>query len=939
VTGTIFRVRSLCVAAFFAASSIAAQAVSVPGEAIARVATASRLVAADSARASSTLLPSVSVAGAPRSFQVVSIPVPEALFGAAEVDVEIVTRSGFSVLGARRRSLGEVGTRKRSITVTIGVPASSLAGRVIAAEIRFTSTATGTLVVPVEMTVALVRSLVIRSDAAPLAGNAGTDIVVAYEVVNFGNSHETVFAELDLPTGWPVRGQKATQLTLDPGETVKRRARLAIPALASTGSSFVRVDLREGSEILGSSTIRLEVSNSASVGRNAGPQIVSAISHATDEFGRRNRLLTVHASGALFDSVRIDARLSHGAALGGAANSAVSRLGTYQAPFSLVLASPSAQLSVGHTGTSLSDLTGLYPYGEGALFQMERADWDVTAFGARSIPTTASRDARPMLGLFASKQFGELRLHSSVSHLTDGAASTRKLDAAGIGASMPSLFGSVLKAEVAQRRFMGGSGFGWSGGVARTLSDSDQQLTYTHAPGGSDAFARATDEAMLRVTQRISSRASLNGSAWRTSDETSVFSALKSNGFSLRPQYNLFSGTTLSLEVRSYLFDATTRPVGTTAAGAFGNREQQVGVGLSTSLRQFYAFSSAYLGTVTRTVTPSGQATLTDKTPRNYWTTNAGWAIAAGRVEVQTRIEQTRDAAGFVHQQTLYGARVEQVLVPYLGGIRGEGEVQRLHGSQGMESTILRVGAAVPLSRGFAVRMNLERNSIFRSTSGRAPWILAARFEHTIAVPMLRRPGVSGYVFQDLNGNQRRDAEELGVPGAIVRRGPESAVADERGKFRVGGDAGMPIAIDEASLPDGWMAPGIRDGNLAITLSGSAEVQLVLAPRSRVSDVDVDLTNAQVVARDSSGREWTARMKDATTALFDALPPGTYTLLFDLSGLSEPLVARAPVPLLIVTGREAPTVKVTLDPRPIRMWQPSAGASKGIAPSPSPTRP
>jgi hypothetical protein len=209
------------------------------------------------------------------------------------------------------------------------------------------------------------------------------------------------------------------------------------------------------------------------------------------------------------------------------------------------------------------------------------------------------------------------------------------------------------------------------------------------------------------------------------------------------------------------------------------------------------------------------------------------------------------------------------------------------------------------------------------------PWIFGARFEHSIMVPMLRAPGTSGYVYEDLNGNQRRDANEPGIAGAVVRRGSETAVADASGKYRVSGSATVPIAIDEASLPDGWTPSGALQGDLSVTLSTSAEVELVVAPRSGISVVQVDLTKAHVIARDSAGREWGARMTGPTTATFESLPVGTYTLVFDLSELSEPLVPRAPVALLVVSGKESKSIMVTLDPRPIRMWNGSTPRGNG----------
>jgi hypothetical protein len=526
-----------------------------------------------------------------------------------------------------------------------------------------------------------------------------------------------------------------------------------------------------------------------------------------------------------------------------------------------------------------------------------------------------------MLGIRGAHKVGEMQLSASISHLADAGTSPRHLDALGVGAAVPAMFGSTFKAEIAERRFQGGSGFGWSSEMVRTQFDHDEQLRVTHAPGGSDAFARATNELLANVSERLSTRLNVSASAWRTTDATSVFSGLTSNGFSLRPQYALRPGTTIALEGRSYVFDATSRPSATGPGGAFGNEESQLGASLSTTVGPYYFNSSAFLGNVTRTVSPLDQTVITDRSPRNFWTTNGGWSGAAGIIEVQSRIEQTRDRGGFVNQQTMVGIRGDQVVVPRFGGIRAEGEVQRVYGFGKSRSSAVRAGFAIPLISGVALKLDVERNSIFRSAGGGVPWIFGVRFEHSITVPMVRVPGTSGYVFEDANGNQRRDPGERGVPGATVRRSGERALTDANGKYRIGGDSRQPVAVDEATLPEGWTGSGNVGGDLSVSLSTSAVVELVVAPRSGISDVQVDLSKAHVLARDSTGREWAARMTGPTTATFESLPVGNYTLDFDLSELSEPLVARAPLPVLIVIGKESGSITVTLDPRPIRMWK------------------
>jgi hypothetical protein len=303
-------------------------------------------------------------------------------------------------------------------------------------------------------------------------------------------------------------------------------------------------------------------------------------------------------------------------------------------------------------------------------------------------------------------------------------------------------------------------------------------------------------------------------------------------------------------------------------------------------------------------------------------------------IEVGSRIEQTRDLGGLVNQQSVFGIRGDQVVLPWLGGIRAEGELQRVNGFGEQKSSTMRVGAAVPVINGVALKLNVEKNSIYRSLGGHVPWIFGLRFEHSVTVPMIRTPGTSGYVYEDLNGNQRRDQNEPGVPSAIVRRGNEVAVADANGRFRVAGEPTKPLMLDEASLPDGWTPIGGGTSDLGVALLTNVQVELVVGARSGFSDVEVDLANAHIIARDTAGREWGATMTGPTTATFVSLPVGMYTLEFDLSELLEPLVPRAPLPALIVTGKESKSVTVTLDPRPVRMWNGQASHNNNAPKTP-----
>ena len=211
--------------------------------------------ATDSGRLTEVRLPATVVAGAPRSYQVVAIPVPQAMQSAENVAVEIEELNDFSVLGAKRRTI-DAASRRKSISLTVGIPASALAGRLVAAEARFTAPGLPTFAVPVEVDVSLVRKLEIRKAATPLSAQAGSDLIVPFEIVNAGNARETVLPQITLPSGWASREVRQSALDISPAQSVKKRLRVHIPSLSSTGSSFVQIELKTDSSVAGSETIR-----------------------------------------------------------------------------------------------------------------------------------------------------------------------------------------------------------------------------------------------------------------------------------------------------------------------------------------------------------------------------------------------------------------------------------------------------------------------------------------------------------------------------------------------------------------------------------------------------------------------------------------------------------------------------------------------------------
>jgi hypothetical protein len=149
-------------------------------------------------------LPPLTASGSPRSYQVVTISLPDALARAPEVEVVIVPKGEFAVLGPRTRTIGTRSGQKR-LGITIGIPANALAGRLVAAEAHFIVPGAPTMVVPIVIDVSLVRKMLLRPATGPINAQAGSDVILRFDIANSGNAVEKVNTQLALPTGWSTR--------------------------------------------------------------------------------------------------------------------------------------------------------------------------------------------------------------------------------------------------------------------------------------------------------------------------------------------------------------------------------------------------------------------------------------------------------------------------------------------------------------------------------------------------------------------------------------------------------------------------------------------------------------------------------------------------------------------------------------------------------------
>jgi hypothetical protein len=247
------------------------------------------------------------------------------------------------------------------------------------------------------------------------------------------------------------------------------------------------------------------------------------------------------------------------------------------------------------------------------------------------------------------------------------------------------------------------------------------------------------------------------------------------------------------------------------------------------------------------------------------------------------------------------------------------------------QSSTGRIMANVVLIQGMRVSVAAERGTF--TGLAHDGTVFSLRVERTTGLPFAERTSSSGSVFVDRNGNGRRDPDEPGFPGAVVRRGSETVVTDAQGDFRFTTTSRAALNLDARSLPAGWVrgpSGGLDDLNISVIPVGSVVVQPVLAATA-LRDNDVRLGLVTVILTDSTGQSWVARATDGRSATFDALPAGSYRIDVDVSRASEPLLVDPIAPIHVSVGGGTIRIIATVRPRPVRVQR--------FAPARAPTVP
>jgi hypothetical protein len=262
--------------------------------------------------------------------------------------------------------------------------------------------------------------------------------------------------------------------------------------------------------------------------------------------------------------------------------------------------------------------------------------------------------------------------------------------------------------------------------------------------------------------------------------------------------------------------------------------------------------------------------------------------------------------------------------------LRVELAAERVGGSTtAARSLMLMAGLELDLPFESSLKMSAERNPYIVPLAGASDWMYVVGISHALTLPRLTGRGTRGVVFRDVNGNGRRESAEPGFAGVMLRRGAEVAITDNRGAFVLMGDEASPYEVDARSLPLGWIpvSTAVPAGTRQIGALPVAPLEVELSiDEADTARVSTDrLADLVVTVHDSVGREWASRRVSNTRVVFDAVPPGTYTVVVDASGTSEPLRPTGDVRAVVATGRAPTLIRVVMRPRQLRFSNPRRG--------------
>ena len=874
----------------------------------------------------------VEASATPRTVQVVAVPVPPALLSSGDVQYHVLAEGDARLVGSLSGTVAVTeGAAARPVVVAANLSKTAAAGIQDVARVQFSQGGAVRGEVLVRLRVMVVHSALVRLAQTVLGGRAGERIPLRYFVTNTGNAPDTMAIRLLAPVGWRVEGAPTT-IVIAPGATASQELALWVPREAGIGSLRIGLVVAAGGRDVARADADLEVVAGNVVGRT-GPAVEVNTGVASVLTSRTSApVFEMDASGPLAGGLTLSGRFIQATNTATADPISLARVGYYLGGSYLTIAAPHWQATAGAAGRTFSDITGLNAYGRGAAFTFDDNRYTADLLGASPSVGTQTSSGH-LYGARVGMHVDGGWVGATATDFKDSVFSARELQAIGIGGVSPAFSGFTVSGELAHRSYAAGSGLGWSAELDQRSPDNQLQLRALSAPGGAVAYARAQTEFDALAAHRIG-KLELNGTAFVSNDQSPTFDKLQSVGWSFTPRYEVNNHLSLNLDVHGNTYTARG------AVGTFGSTETAVRAGAATHWGLFYATGALTAGQVSRSTALTNAPAIVDAGGRYGLEGTVGASTDRGNFEAGLSYDQSAAQVGYLPHEAVVSLRADNV--PAWGNARVHVDVQQYLWFGSLPSaTLARIGVVVPVPGDLRLTVDVQHNPLLTGPTGGNRWVPVVKLEHSLSVETGSAHAlVHGSVYEDRNGNGARDRGEPGISGVVIRRGGETAVTDKNGEFTLYQESAERLRLDETSLPFGEVAnpaselrtPDQHKVEIGVWPTTTVKVQLVPTADETGRVPRVDFRTAQVNAVDSAGNSWTARADSSGAARFDALPPGTYHLEFQLQDVREPVHVTGVAPTFIVApGRSIPTIRVPVLPRPVRLFDPTNQRGKAAS--------
>ena len=877
-------------------------------------------IAADAVR-----LPGVEVAGMPRTYVTITIAIPEALRGESEIAFEVRLTGQTDVVGRQEGILRP--SENRRVILTLRVPSDAQVGILDVADVSFRNAKGDEFIVPIFLRVPSVRGYFVNGAREFRGLRSGDRVELAYRVTNTGNAPDTLEYAVRAPFGWMARPSGSRTVVVPARAQVEIPANITVPAGANMGDHTVALWMRP----LRDTVPRREAATILGVAQpstRAGGFVLRPTVAAATSFRESAALMSAELVGPVADGVVLSVRGATDPTVRGLAMQGLAAVGALGVPFGATLTGDSWSANAGNVGTQIGELTGLSVTGFGVQYARETDDVRIRAMAAQG--RQGDRLDGVLLGASYSQLMTAGRVGGGVSFLREpgGVGVGRELTAVGGEFTSRRMGTLVAGGELAYRSSAYGSGVGVAAMLSHDRKGERASLRLAHAPGGSAAFARAKNELQASYGRSLTDRWSMDAAASRTQDDGRVIQRAVNTGWSLSQRYRLTDDGTLSLRVRSARLDAERA---SSAFGGFGYEDRSVTAGADWQLGDYAVGAELEQGLVVRRTqllggssadAASGQRTLRLNGSRDF--------AQVGELSAGVSYQQVGAGVGLPTQSwraTTGWASTPILLLGRPTQLNSNLSYQRFGSADAV--VIARAGMRTAIPGGVDLVVNLERNPYFRDLKGRVGTVAAVSLTTSSRIFSTAMLGPDGWIFEDLNRNGRRDPDEPGVGGVVVRRGADRVVSRRDGRYRLPAAARGKTTVELASLPRGLVAhptlaaevAELRDIPLLPTGSLNVTMEVVADDDGRVPNVD--LRQAVVVLKDDTGFEWVGRMTGPGTIAFDGIPTGTYSVRFDVAHVGE--AVRLPVDLQVtVVAHEQVTLTVPVRGRVIRIMNPSS---------------